>query len=61
MQRIFGAGEEIGQRLSLTSLLLPANDAPVFDRQERTGPTRRNALVLGGLNHGEDGQFGLLF
>ena len=61
MQRVFGAGDEIGQRLALPGLLLPANDAPVFDRQERTGPTRRNALLLGGLNHGEDFQFGLLF
>ena len=61
MQRRFWAGDEIGQRLSQASLLLPAKDAPVFDRQERTGPTRRNALLLGGLNHGEDGQFGLLF
>ena len=61
VQRLFWAGDEISQRLALTGLLLPAHDAPVFDRQERTGPTCRNALLLGGLNHGEDFQFGLLF
>ena len=61
MQRLFWAGDEIGQRLSLSGLLLPANDTPVFNGQKRTGPTRRNALLPGGLNHGEDFQFGLLF
>ena len=61
MPRVLGAGEEIGQRLALPGLLLPANDAPVFDRQERTGPTRRNALLLGGRHHREDFQFGLRF
>ena len=61
MQWLFWARNEIGQRLALTGLLLPANDAPVFDRQKRTTAPRRNALLLGGLNHGEDFQFGLLF
>ena len=61
MQRVFWARDEIGQRPSLTGLPLPANDAPVFDRQKRTGPPRRNALLLGGLNHGENFEFGLLF
>ena len=56
-----GGFAEVGQTLSLTGLLLPANDAPGFDRQERTAVARRNALWLGGLNHGEDGQFGLRF
>jgi len=31
-----GAGPKIGQTLSLPRLLLPANDAPVFDQEERT-------------------------
>ena len=61
MQRVFGAGDEIGQRLSLAGLLLPAHDAAVFDPQERTTAPRRNALLLGVLNHGEDFHFGLLF
>ena len=61
MQRVFGAGAEVGQTLSLRGPLLPAHDAPVFDRQERTTATRRDALLPGGLNHGEDFQFGLLF
>ena len=61
MQRVLGAGAEIGQRLSLAGLRLPAHDAAVFDHQERTAAARRNALLLGGLNHGEDFQFGLLF
>ena len=61
MQRLLRSGDEIGQALSMSDLLLPANDAPVFDRQKRTGPPRRNALLLGGLNHGENFEFGLLF
>ena len=60
MQRVFGAGAEIGRRLSLAGQMLPAGDAPVFDRQERTTATGRDALLPGGLNHGEDFQFGLL-
>ena len=30
MQRVFGDGDEIGQRLALAGLLLPTDDAPVF-------------------------------
>ena len=55
------ASLRLARHWSLTGLLLPANDAPGFDRQERTAVARRNALWLGGLNHGEDGQFGLRF
>ena len=61
MQRVFWARDEIGQRPSLTGLPLPANDAPVFDQEERTAVPRGHALLLGGRNHVEDFQFGLRF
>ena len=61
MQRVLGAGPKIGQTLSLPRLLLPANDAPVFDQEERTAVPRGHALLLGGRNHVEDFQFGLRF
>ena len=61
MQRLFGPGGQVGQVLPLARLLLPADDAPVGDHQDRTTAPRRNALLLGGLNHREDFQFGLRF
>ena len=61
MQRLFGAWREVGQAESLAGPLLPTNNAPVFDHQDRTTAPRRNTLLLGGLNHGEDFQFGLRF
>jgi hypothetical protein len=39
---------------------LPTHDATMFDRQDQTTASRRNTLLLGGLNHREDFQFGLL-
>jgi hypothetical protein len=44
----------------LAGPLLPTNNAPVFDHQDRATAPRRNTLLLGGLNHREDFQFGLL-
>src|SRR5664280_2947866 len=60
MQRIFGTRAQIGQAPSLASPLLPANDAPMLDRQQRTTAPHRNTLLMGGLNHGENVHFGLL-
>jgi len=48
-----GAGPKIGQTLSLPRLLLPANDAPVFDQEERTA-VRADSLVVWRRNHVED-------
>jgi len=48
VQGFFGAGRQVGQALSLSGPLLPANDAAMLDRQQRTTATRRNTLALGG-------------
>jgi len=57
MQRVLGAGPKIGQTLSLPRLLLPANDAPVFDQEERTAVARGHAFVVGRTQSREDFQF----
>ena len=59
MQGLFGTRRQVGQALPLARLLLPADDAPVGDHQDRTTAAHRNTLLLGGLNHREDFQFGL--
>ena len=60
MQWLFRTGCQIDQALSLANPMLPANDATLFDRQDQTAASHRNALLLGGLNHRKDFQFGLL-
>jgi hypothetical protein len=60
MQRFSRARGPVGQALPLARLLLPTNPAALFYRLDLKTAPRRHALLLGGLNHGEDFQFGLL-
>jgi len=41
VQCFFWAGRQVGQALSLTGPLLPANDAAMCDHQDRTTAPRR--------------------
>jgi hypothetical protein len=58
VQRLFGTEHPILQSLTLVDSLLPADHATMFDPKDGTTASGRHALLLGGLDHCEDGQFG---
>ena len=58
VRRLLGTGNPVVQTLPLPDPLLPPEDATLFDHEDRTTASHRHALLLGGLNHREDGPFG---
>ena len=58
VQRLFGTGHPVVQSPAQAGPLLPADDPTMSDPEDRTTASGRHALLLGGLDHREDGKFG---